>query len=145
MKIHQLSLFLENKPGQMKKPCKCLFDSGVNILTLSLADTEQFGILRLIVDDWKKAKKSLEESGMTVNITEVIAVEVEDKPGGLDGLLETIEKSKINIEYMYAFTFGRNGKAILIFKLENLDEAIVRLQSCDINLITPVHLSVKVP
>jgi hypothetical protein len=144
MKIHQISLFLENKPGQLKHPCKQLSDAGVNILTLSLADTQQYGILRMIVDDWKKAREIFEKSGTTINIAEVIAVEVEDKPGGLAKVLGIIEKCKINIEYMYAFTFGINGKAVLIFKLENLDEAIKLLQSKGVNPISPVHLSVKV-
>src|SRR5690606_18352757 len=83
MKLKQLSLFVENRPGQMKTPFKALAEAGVNILTLSLADTQQFGILRLIVQDWERAKRVLEQAGCVVNVTEVVAIEVEDRPGGL--------------------------------------------------------------
>src|SRR5208337_1775125 len=108
MKLTQLSVFLENKPGQISLPCKALAKAGINILTLSLSDTQQFGILRLIVRDWKQAKAVLEQAGCVVNLTEVIALEVADRPGGLAELLEMIERGGVNIEYMYAFTFGRN-------------------------------------
>ena len=143
MKLKQLSLFLENKPGALKLPCKRLTDAGINILTLSLADTQQFGILRLIVDDWKKAKETLEFHTTVVNVAEVVAIEVEDHPGGLSSILEKIEEAGINIEYMYACTFGRNGKAILIFKLENIDSAISQLQKKGINLVDSVDLKIK--
>ena len=143
MKLKQLSLFLENKPGALKLPCKRLSDAGVNILTLSLADTQQFGILRLIVDDWKKAKETLEFHNTVVNVAEVVAIEIEDRPGGLSSILEKIEEAGINIEYMYACTFGRNGKAILIFKLENVDSAISQIQKKGINLVDSVDLKIK--
>ncbi len=90
MKIHQLSLFLENKPGQMLGPCRTLASSGVNIRTLTLADTERFGILRLIVSDWQKARRVLQEAGYVVNVTEVVAVEVADRPGGLAAVLDAL-------------------------------------------------------
>src|SRR5512135_1384483 len=107
MKLHQLSLFLENKPGRLTHPCRALAKAGINILTLSLADTRQFGILRLLVRDWQKAKTVLEQAGCVVNITEVVAIEVADRPGGLEQILEVIEKGKLNVEYMYAFTEKR--------------------------------------
>lgn len=143
MKLKQLSLFLENKPGALKLPCKRLADAGINILTLSLADTQQFGILRLIVDDWKKAKEILEFHTSVVNVAEVVAIEIEDHPGGLSNILEKMEESGINIEYMYACTFGRNGKAILIFKLENIDSAVSTLQKKGVNLVDSVNLKMK--
>ena len=83
MKIHQLSLFLENKPGQMIQPCRVLADAGIGLHTLTLADTQQFGLLRLIVTDWEEGRKILEQAGYLVNVTEVVAVEVADRPGGL--------------------------------------------------------------
>jgi hypothetical protein len=128
MKIHQLSLFLENKPGQLTEPCRLLAKAGINIRTLNLADTEQFGILRLIVSDWQNGARLLEEAGYVVNVTEVVAVEVPDRPGGLAELLAVFDNTEINIEYMYAFTFGRGDTAVMIFRFDKLDAAIERLQ-----------------
>ena len=136
MKIHQLSLFLENKPSQLTEPCRLLADAGVDIRTLTLADTEQFGILRLIVSDWQKGAHLLQEAGYVVNVTEVVAVEVPDRPGGLADLLGVFdEKTGTNIEYMYAFTFGCGDMAVLIFRFDNPDAAIERLQTAGINVI----------
>jgi hypothetical protein len=135
MKIHQLSLFLENKPSQLTEPCRLLADAGIDIRTLTLADTKQFGILRLIISDWEKGAHLLEDAGYVVNVTEVVAVEVPDRPGGLAELLGVFEKTGLNIEYMYAFTFGRGDTAVLIFRFDNPDAAIERLQSSGINVV----------
>src|ERR1039457_5789175 len=101
MKIHQLSLFLENRPGQMAAPCKLLAEAGMNNRTLTLADTQRFGILRLIVSDWQRSRSLFEDAGYLVNVTEVVAVEVADTPGVLGDLLEVFEDTEINMEYMY--------------------------------------------
>jgi hypothetical protein len=135
MKIHQLSLFLENKPSQLNEPCRLLAEGGVDIRTLTLADTESFGILRLIVSDWEKGSRVLQEAGYVVNVTEVVAVEVPDRPGGLVELLEVLRSTGTNIEYMYAFTFGRGDTAVLIFRFDNPDAAIERLQAAGVNLV----------
>jgi hypothetical protein len=140
MKLNQLSLFLENKPGRLSNPCRVLAEAGINILTLSLADTHQFGILRLVVRDWKKAKDVLAKAGCVVNVTEVVAIEVADKPGGLEEILSTIEKSGINIEYMYAFTFRSNKKAVLIFRFDDPDAAIVKLHGRGVNMVNSIEL-----
>ena len=140
MKINQLSVFLENKPGRLSAPCKALAKAGINILTLSLADTRQFGILRVIVKDWQKAKSVLEQAGCVVNVTEVIAIEVEDRPGGLAAVLDFIEKAGINLEYMYAFTFGRADKAAIVFRFENPESALKLLQEKGINVVGSVDL-----
>jgi hypothetical protein len=140
MKLHQLSLFLENKPGHLKTACRALADRGINILTLSLADTQQFGILRLIVRDWEKARKVLEDAGFVVNDTEVVAVEVADCPGGMADVLEVVDRTGINIEYMYAFTFRKEDKAVLVFRFDNPDRAIPLLQSEGINIVGSVEL-----
>ncbi len=140
MKIHQLSMFLENKPGRLSEPCKALADAGINILTLSLADTQQFGILRLIVRDWEQAKQVLEKAGSVVNVTEVVATEVEDRPGGLASILEIIDAAGINIEYMYAFTFRSEDRAVLVFRFDDPDAAVKVLQAKSINVIGPVEL-----
>lgn len=135
MKIHQISVFLENSPGKLTAPCKILADAGINIVTLSLADTQQFGILRVVVADWERAMKVLEAAGSVVKLNEVIAIEVEDRPGGLAHLLETIESASINIEYMYAFTYGKAGKAVMIFRFEDPDAAIAKLSDKGLNML----------
>ncbi len=142
MKIRQLSLFLENRPGQLRVPCKVLGDAGIDILTMSLADTQQFGILRLIVRDWERAKKVLEQAGIVVNVTEVLAVDVPDRPGGLASVLEAFEKAALGIEYMYAFAAGRErGKhATLVFRLEDPDKAAKALVAHGVKLVAADEL-----
>lgn len=140
MKLKQLSLFLENKPAHLKMPCKVLEEAGINIFTLSLADTEQFGILRLLVKDWEQAKEVLEKAGCVVNIAEVVAIEVADKPGGLAGLLDVIDEAGLNIEYMYAFTFGRGGNAVMIFRFEDPDAAIKALEAKSVAAVAGADL-----
>ncbi|SPE37464.1 Amino acid-binding ACT domain protein [Candidatus Sulfopaludibacter sp. SbA6] len=144
MKIHQLSLFLENQPGQMIEPCRLLAGAGINIRTLSLADTRQFGILRVIVSDWKNAAALLESAGYVVNVTEVVAIEVADRPGGLAELMAILENSGINIEYMYAFPFGRQDRAVLIFRFDQPDAAIERLQAAGVNVVESIDVYNKV-
>jgi len=140
MKIKQLSLFIENKPGQLLIPCRILADAGINIITLSLADTQQFGILRLIVKPWQKVKALLEKSGCVVKVNDVVAIEVQDRPGGLAEIIRTIDDAKLNIEYMYAFTCGGDGKAVLVFRFEDIDLAIKNLRSRGVNMIASVEL-----
>ncbi|MGD1002819.1 MAG: ACT domain-containing protein [Candidatus Brocadiia bacterium] len=140
MKLTQLSVFLENKPGQISLPCRALAKADINILTLSLSDTQQFGILRLIVRDWRKARTVLEQAGCVVNLTEVVALEVADRPGGLAELLELIEREGINIEYMYAFTFGRNQKAVMVFRFDDPYKALELLRLNDVNVLGSVDL-----
>ncbi len=140
MKIKQLSLFIENKPGALSSPCRTLADAGVNIVTLCLADTQDYGILRLIVEKWQEAKEILESKQFVVKVTDVVAVEVDDAPGGLSKILSALEKSSLNVEYMYAFTCARNGKAILVFRFEKPDEAISYLSSKKINVLAPAHV-----
>ncbi len=140
MKIHQLSLFLENKPGPLRAACKVLADSNIDILTLSLADTERFGILRLLVRDWQRAKNALEVAGRVVNVTEVLALEVEHRPGGLDRVLKVVETSGLSIEYLYAFASARGGNAVLIFRFTDTDAAISSLQAAGINVLGSVEL-----
>jgi hypothetical protein len=144
VKLNQLSVFLENKPGRLSEPCRILAEADINILTLSLADTQQFGIMRLVVKEWEKAKEVLEKAGCVVNVTEVVALEVQDQPGGLESVLKIIEQGDINIEYIYAFTFRRKDKAIIIFRFEEPDTAIKVLQSKGVNVIGDVELFERV-
>lgn len=140
MKINQLSIFLENKPGHLASPCAILADAGINILTLTLADTQRFGILRLILREWEQAKEILEEHGFVVKVTEVVAVQVEDRPGGLRKLLEIVEASGVNIEYMYAFTVRTDGKAVMVFRLDDADKGIDALQKDGVDLLSGTEL-----
>jgi hypothetical protein len=133
MKVKQLSLFLENKPGALRRPIQRLADAQFNILTLSLADTQQFGILRLIVHDWEQAMQLLEKEGFVVNVTEVVALEVPDKPGELAEILGVIENAKVNIEYLYGFTLREQHKGLLAFRFDDPDRAIETLQKHRIN------------
>jgi len=126
MKIHQISLFAENKPGHISAPARLLAKEGINIRALYLADTQDYGILRLIVADWQKAAGLLEAQGFVVKVTEVLAVEVPDHPGGLADVLGALDGSGINIEYMYAFPYIRGDQAILIFRFNDPDAAPAR-------------------
>lgn len=145
MKLQQLSLFLENRPGRLGAPLEAIAAEGINILTLSLADTAQFGILRLIVRDWETAKRILEEAGWVVNLTEVVAVDLLDRPGGLAEALKILEGANLNIEYMYAFSLRRDDKAILIFRFEDPDSAIEVLNTHGLHVVDADELMRHVP
>jgi hypothetical protein len=140
MKLNQLSVFLENQPGALSTPCRLLADAGINILTFALADTQQFGILRLVVHEWQKARDLLEKNGYVVKLTEVVALEVPDAPGGLAALLEIVERARINVEYVYAFTAKHDGKGLMLFRFNNPDAAIRALQADKVNIVGTVEL-----
>ncbi len=135
MKVEQISIFIENKSGRLAEVTGILGETGVNIRALSLADTSDFGILRLIVDDSKKALKVLREQRFTVSITDVIGVEVPDSPGGLTTLLQILDQSHVNVEYMYAFAERSGKNAIIIFRFDNIDEAIAALSAHDVKIL----------
>jgi hypothetical protein len=135
MKIQQISLFIENKPGHIVAPVRLLAEEGIDLRSLYLADTEKFGIVRMIVSEWQKAAELLESHGFVAKITEVLAVEVPDQPGGLAHLLGALDGSGINIEYMYAFPNRCGGRAVMIFRFDDLDVGMERLQSAGINLV----------
>jgi hypothetical protein len=124
MKVEQISVFLENKPGALTEVTRILGEGGINIRALSLADTKDFGILRLIVNDNEKAKSILVARGFTVRKTEVVAVEVPDRPGGLADILKCLSQSEINVEYLYAFVQQSGANAIIIFRFDETDRAI---------------------
>lgn len=140
MKLKQLSVFLENKPGRLREACSILAENSINLITLSLADTEQFGILRLIVNDSETAKKVLQEAGFVAKITEVIAVEVKDEPGGLSSILKIEEDAGISVEYMYAFTIKSGENAVMIFRFDNMDKAIEALQSAGFKVLAAAEV-----
>lgn len=124
MIVEQISVFLENKAGRLMEVTEALAEAKINIQALSLADTSDFGILRLIVDDTEKAKNMLRESGFTVGRTNVIAVAVNDTPGGLHYILKVLGESDINVEYMYAYIHPKTGCASLIFRFDRTEAAL---------------------
>jgi hypothetical protein len=135
MKLNQLSVFLENKPGALSAPCRILADANINIQTFSLADTREFGILRMVVHEWERAKKVLEKNGFAVKVTEVVAIEVADRPGGLADLLEVLERTGINVEYTYAFTLKHQNKGLLLFRFNDPDAAVKTLEANKVNVL----------
>ena len=129
MRIRQISIFLENKPGQLSAICRALADAEINIATLSLADTADFGIVRMIVDDHEKAKAVLAGKGHVANVREVIAVCVPDCPGGMAEVMQVIDDAGANIEYSYAFAFHRGEKAVLVFRFDDNAKAEAALKA----------------
>ena len=140
MKIQQISLFLENKPGHLNAICRTLAEAQINIVTLSLADTQQFGIVRLIVEEWQKAKDVLEKASYVVNVREVVAAAVADRPGGMAEILDIIGKAGVNIEYMYAFAFRHGSEAVLVFRFDYPDRAIAALKAAGRDVLDAVTL-----
>jgi hypothetical protein len=136
MKVSQISVFLENKSGRLADVTRTLAENKVNIRALSIADTIDYGLLRLIVNNPEQATKVLTDEGFTVAKTEVLAIEVPDRPGGLAGIIDILSARGLNIEYMYAFV-GRSGDhAIVIFRIEPVDDAILALKDGGARILT---------
>ena len=135
MKLKQVSLFLENVPGSITAPCRLLAQNGISILTLSLADTERFGILHLVLRDWQKALELFKNAGYVANVVDVLAVEVDDRPGGLVRVLESLERAAISVEYMYAFTLRKGQRAMLVLRVEDLDGAVRALSASKVPIV----------
>ncbi|BDD86591.1 ACT domain-containing protein [Desulfofustis limnaeus] len=127
MRVQQIAVFLENKSGRLAEITSILAENGINIRALSVADTADFGILRLIVDKVDLAEQALRAGGFTVGKTNVIAVEVPDRTGGLASVLKSIKEASLNVEYMYAFVNKTGENAVLIFRFEEMDRAIETL------------------
>ena len=136
MKVQQVSIFVENKSGRLAEVTDILGKNGINIRALSLADTADFGILRLIVNDMEKTVNLLKENGFTVNKNEVVAVVVPDRPGGLAFILSTLQGKGINVEYMYAFVQRNEGNAVLIFRFDEIDKAVKTLQEAGVRILS---------
>lgn len=140
MKLKQISVFLENRKGRLGKAMNVLSNAGVNIRALSIADTSEFGILRMIVHNPKEAKKALEADNFVVKVNEVIAVEIMDQPGGLDELLGVLNKADINVEYLYAFVEKKSDKAIVVLRTEDVDSGINALEESGINILSAAEI-----
>ena len=135
MRAEQISIFLENKAGRLAEVTSILAEADVNIRALAIADTSDFGVLRLIVNDNQRAVEALRSRGFTVGKTDVVAVEVEDRPGGLYRILDLLNKAEINVEYMYAFVTQSGSNAIMIFRFDNIDEAVKLLKENNVTVI----------
>jgi len=133
--VKQISLFLENKKGRLAQVCRELGEAGINIRALSVADTTDFGVLRLIVNEPDLAYRVLGEKGFVVSITEVLAVQVPDHPGGLAGVLEKLEQAGINVEYAYAFIGTAKKDAVVIIRVENPQQARKAIESSGVSLL----------
>ncbi len=131
----QISVFIENKEGRLAEVTAILRDAQVNIRALSLADTTDFGVLRLIVNDNDKATAALKKEGFTVGKTQVLAVEVNDEPGGLNRVLDPLSELDVNVEYMYAFANPQCKNAIMIFRFDDIEKAKVILGQNNIKVI----------
>ncbi len=135
MRAEQLSIFLENKAGSIAEVTAILRDAGVNIRALSLADTTDFGVLRMVVNKITKAEQALKAEGFSVGKTNIIAISVDDSPGGLNKILDPIYAQNINVEYMYAFANPKGYNAIMVFRFDDTDKAINILQENSLEII----------
>lgn len=135
MRAEQISIFLENESGRLAEVTEIMASARINIRALSLADTADYGVLRMIVNDNEAAENALKERGFTVIKTNVVAVEVPDQPGGLHRILDTLRKGNVNVEYMYAFVQQSGSNAVMIFRFDNTDEALNLLADNGIGVI----------
>lgn len=136
MRVEQIAVFLENKSGRLAEITRILAENDINIRALSVADTADFGILRLIVDKVDLATEALRAGGFTVGKTNVVAVEVPDRSGGLASVLKVVNEVGLNVEYMYAFVNKSGANAVLIFRFDEMDKAIEMLQANGFTLLT---------
>lgn len=136
MKLTQISVFLENRKGRLYEICSKLGQSAINIRALTIAETETFGVLRLIVDKPDAAVKMFQQNTITANRTEVVAVEVPDKPGGLADVLKVLTDADVNVEYMYGFMEKFSDKALMVFRFDDPERAAAVLALAGVNVVT---------
>jgi hypothetical protein len=144
MKIRQVSVFLENKKGRLLEVCSLLGKNNINIRALSIAETEGFGVLRLIVNKPQQATDLLRANQLVSNITDVVALEVEDKPGGLARILDVLERNDVNIEYMYGFIEKSSDNAMMVFRFDDLQKAVDILKANSIKLLNEKDLNLSI-
>lgn len=141
MRVKQISIFIENKEGRIAEVTSILSNANVNIRAVALADTVDFGVLRLIVNQTDKAIEALKKEGFTVGQTDVVAVKVEDTPGGLNKILEIIESAGLNVEYMYSLGRLIENSAVMIFRIDKTDQAIDALLKHSLPVISSTLIS----
>lgn len=135
MKVKQISVFMENQPGRLSEMASALGEAGVNIMALTVAESSDFGVIRMIVTDFEKARKVLKERKFTVTETEVLAVEIPDQPGSLGKVLKVFAENRLNVEYMYAFV-SRRQDALIVFRFDDPDRAVESLKKTKVRLMT---------
>jgi hypothetical protein len=140
MKVPQVSVFLENRRGRLHEACDVLAKAGISMITLALADTADFGVMRFIVADPGRAAQVLKDNGFTAIVNDVLAIEVPDRPGGLAEILEVLDSGGVNIEYIYAFAQTTGSRAVLVFRFSDPDSAMAVLQKAGINMLRRVDL-----
>jgi hypothetical protein len=140
LKTKQISVFIDNRPGRLASVARVLKEEQIDIRALSMADAADFGIFRVVVEDTDRARAALKRNGFVTEVSDVIAVEVEDHPGSLADVLEVFARHQLNVEYMYAFLTERAGKAIIFFRFEDIDRAVEALQAADLPLIAGERL-----
>lgn len=141
MTVEQISVFVENRFGQLGDVTRVLEEANVNIRALSLSDTADFGVLRLMADDTEKARTALVRAGFTVGSTPVVAVDVADTPGGLGRVLSVLSEHSINVEYLYAYTQRESTRATIIFRFDRTEEAVTVLQERGIRVLGPEDIA----
>lgn len=141
MQVRQISVFLENKIGRLAEITQVLGNKEINIRALAIADTTEFGILRMIVDRPQEAYEALEERGFTVSQTEVLVVEAEDRPGGLAQVVAILSKAGINVEYLYAFVAPKARNALVVLKIEKIKETIDLLQTQKVKILSTEEIN----
>lgn len=140
MSVHQISIFLENSKGRLAEVTRALAVEGINIRALSLADTADFGVLRIIVDDPDRCLSVLKKGGFVARFSEVVAVEVEDRPGGLSRIMEVLDEAGLNVEYMYAYVAKALKNAVVICKIDERDKALAVLDRAGIPTVSAENL-----
>ncbi|MDD2523550.1 MAG: ACT domain-containing protein [Endomicrobiaceae bacterium] len=135
MKINQISIFIENTKGRLAEVCTLLGDNNINIRALTIAESPEFGILRVVLDKPQEAKEILKEHGFIAISTEIVAVEVSDTPGGLSKALQILAQNNIDVEYMYGFVEKATDQALMVFKFTNIDKAIEILQQNNVSIV----------
>ena len=132
MRTKQISIFVDNRPGRLARVAQVLQEEDIDIRAISMADAPDFGIFRVVVEETDRARAALKRAGFVTEVSDVIAVEVEDRPGGLAQVLELFAQHELNVEYMYAFLTERSGRAIMFFRFEDTARAVETLQRADI-------------
>jgi len=135
MKLTQISVFLENRKGRLYDVCSLLGKNKINIRALTIAETEKFGVLRIVVDNPDKAMQVLKKNNFVANLTDIVAVEVEDRPGGLAAILKILALNNINLEYMYGFVEKSSDRALLVFRFDDPDKAITVFKKNKIKVV----------
>ena len=143
MRVHQISVFLENRAGQLAEITKVLADNGIDLRAISIAETADYGVLRMIVDNAEKATGILLTNGYILSMTPVLVVGVPDQPGGLAPVLSVMAEGKIDIEYMYSLFTPEVGKAYMVFRISDETKFVELLNAQGMQLATPEELGVK--